>query len=117
MDTVLRRGFVVLGRSGAVAAVMFGIVVGMGALVADYTRSATVIVAASSVLTIGGGVLYLLGLDRYGGIRGRRMRLRGWVMLTLGFLLPTSLLMLQLVAVVVTAPAGFSVTEGDAATA
>lgn len=91
---------------GALAAIMFGVVLGAGVTMGDLDLAGPG--AASAVAAIAGGVLYLLGLD--GGRRepDRRLRLAGWVLFTAALLLPTSLLALQLIAVLAAAPAAFA---------
>ncbi len=65
-------------------------------------------VGASTLLTVGGGAAYLVGLERVQGPRGRSMRIGGWMLYAAGLLLPTSLVLFQLAAIVGGGPAAFA---------
>jgi hypothetical protein len=93
-----------IGRASAVAALMFGLLVGVNLIVnlaalRDVQLLEGPLVGGSSLLTVGGGSIYLLGLDRIGGPCGRWMRIGGWMLYGSGLLLPTSLVLLQLLAI------------------
>lgn len=93
-----------IGRASAVAAVMFGFLIG-GSLIVSLSSSGTtadaasVLIGGSALLTVAGGTVYLLGLDRIGGPRGRSLRIGGWMLYAVGLLLPTSLMLFQLLAI------------------
>lgn len=102
-----------VGRASAVGAVMFGLLIGVNLAVAlassdDVQILEGVLVGGSALLTIGGGVAYLYGLDRMEGARGRSMRIGGWMLFAAGLFLPTSLVLFQLAAILGGAPAAFA---------
>src|SRR5690606_21614600 len=102
-----------IGRASALAAVMFGLLVGVNLVVAlgpsgDVQLLEGVLVGGSALLTVGGGAACLYGLDRLGGPRGRSMRIGGWMLYAAGLLLPTSLVLFQMAAIAGGGPAAFA---------
>lgn len=79
-----------LGRLVALAAIIVGLVLIPGIVAAD-NALARVLVALASAACVAGGVLFLVGLDRFAGRRSTVYRRAGWILFTAGFLLPTSL--------------------------
>lgn len=109
-----------LGRASALGAVMFGLLVGSNLAAAilsseDVQALEGLFVGGSALLTIGGGASYLLGLDRFRGARGRSMRIGGWMLYAAGLLLPTSLVLFQLAAIIGGGPAAFASLETEPA--
>jgi hypothetical protein len=102
-----------LGRGAGVIALMFGGLVGASAMLSTFEPPARLLFAASSLLTLFGGFAYLTGLERIPEPRGRRMRMGGWAMFSLGLLLPTSLIFVQAFAIVAGIPAAFRKPSSD----
>lgn len=85
-----------IARASGLVAVLFGLLVGFNLLTADGAEGwAWLALSGSALLSLGGGVAYLRGLER----GNRRMRLGGWIAYSLGLLLPTGLFVLQWLAI------------------
>ena len=118
-QTGLNKVIIWIGRASAIGAVMFGLLIGTNLVVnlvtsRDVQLLEGVFVGASTLLTIGGGVAYLIGLDRVAGPRGRSMRIGGWMLYAAGLLLPTGLVLFQLAAIAGGGPAAFARDEKPA---
>jgi hypothetical protein len=106
----LRMTSGVLGMVGAGLAILFGAWVVIGAMIAlpDLTAYAGIwVVLLAGGAAVAGGILYLLGLMRWRGAVGFRARLAGFLLFGMAFLLPTSVWMFQLGAVVLALPGVF----------
>jgi hypothetical protein len=85
---------------------MFGLLVGANLVFAalgdtrDDQLVSWVLVGGSSILCVGGGVMFLFGVERRPGRTGRSLRIAGWILFSAGLLLPTSLVFFQLAAII-----------------
>lgn len=101
------------GRLGSLAALLFGGLVGVNLLTASDIQSLELALAgSSSLLSLGGGLLYLLGLDRWEGRRALLALRVGWLLLAVGLLLPTSLFLFQMAAILLSFPAALFTRSG-----
>lgn len=105
MKTAGRRVFELLGRLVAVAAVIVGFVLSSQLFAKSYEGGVKALIVAAGVAAFTGGVLYLIGLDRWKGPRGVTARAAGWLLFTVAFLLPSSLQGLVLFGSLIAAPA------------
>ncbi|GEM_PF-4197158 len=105
MKTPARRVFEVLGRLGAVGAVIVGVVLSSHLFAESYEGGVKALIVSAGVAALAGGLLYLIGLDGWKGRRAMTARSAGWLLFTLAFLLPNSLQGLMLFGSLMAAPA------------
>lgn len=103
--TATRRMFEVLGRLAALAAVVVGVVFSAQLFAGRYEGGVKVLIVSAGGAVLVGGLLYLVGLDLWKGPRASIVRVAGWLLFTVGFLVPTSLQALVLLASVLAIPA------------
>ncbi|MFP5332384.1 MAG: hypothetical protein ACLGHX_08520 [Acidimicrobiia bacterium] len=85
-----------IARASGLVAVLFGLLVGSNLFTADGIEGLEwLVIGGAAVLSLGGGVTFLYGLER--GVRW--MRLTGWVAYSLALLVPSGLMLLQLLAI------------------
>lgn len=85
-----------IARASGLVAVLFGLLVGSNLFTADGIEGLEwLFIGGSAVLSIGGGVTFLYGLEH--GVRW--MRITGWVAYSLALLVPSGLILLQLLAI------------------
>lgn len=85
-----------IGRVSGLVAVLFGLLVGYNMLTAPGIDGwEWLLIGGSAALSLGGGTAYLVALER----RARRLRLVAWAAYSVGLLLPTSLFILQYLAI------------------
>jgi hypothetical protein len=100
----------VLGMAGAGLAILFGMWVMVGAVIAYFNVtpiSGIHPIFLLSVAAVAGGILYLLGLMRWRGTKGFRARVGGFVLFGTALLLPTTVWMIQLAVVAMAVPGIF----------
>lgn len=104
VKTAGRRACELLGRMVAVAAILFGVVLSAQMFAESYEGGVKVLIVTSGLAALVGGVMYLMGLDRWKGSRAVVVRGTGWLLFTASFLLPTSLGLLLVVGSILAAP-------------
>lgn len=102
--TTLRTASEAVGRMVALVAVLFGFALVANLLRGGHAGWVLALLVTAGLCAIAGGVLFLLGLNRWQGRRGVRARAVGWSAFTLVFLLPTSLAIPLLVGSLAAAP-------------
>jgi hypothetical protein len=105
VTTVSRKVFDVLGRLVAVAAVVVGVVLSFQLFAESYAGGIKSLIVSAGVAALAGGLLYLIGLDRWKGRRATIARAAGWLLFTVAFLLPNSLQGIMLFGSLLAAPA------------
>lgn len=103
--TAIRRMFEVLGRLAATAAVILGVVLSAQMFAGSYEGGIKALIVSAGGAALVGGLLYLVGLDLWRGPRASLVRAAGWLLFTVGFLVPTSLQALLLLLSVLAIPA------------
>lgn len=103
--TAMRRMFEVLGRLAGMTAVTLGVVLSAQMFAGSYEGGIKVLIVSAGAVALVGGSLYLVGLDLWRGPRASLVRAAGWLLFTVGFLVPTSLQALLLLVSVLAIPA------------
>lgn len=99
-----------IARASGLVAVLFGLVVGSNFVTAEGIDGwEWLFIGGSALLSLGGGVAFLYGLEH--GRRG--LRVGGWVVYSLGLLLPTGLFILQWLAIAGGLAPGFGQSNDD----
>lgn len=85
-----------IARASGLVAVLFGLVVGFNLFTADGIEGLEwLLIGGSALLSLTGGAAFLYGLER----DRRGVRIGGWATYSIGLLLPTGLILLQLLAI------------------
>lgn len=109
----MRHVLQLLGRTVGLGAVILGLLLAGSTLTGGYPIGTAILIGSAALAALAGGVLYLLGLDRISGRRGRVARMAGWVLFTIAFGLPTSVTPVLFAGSALALPAAVLPTTSD----